>query len=65
MALSASEEKQLRQELVLIQRQNPGVVVRGDMAQAALDAAQARVDEIEGILASGIVKRTPSADLEA
>lgn len=65
MALTASEQKQLYAELRQLQISNPGVVVSIDMSTAVLAVAQARVDEIEGIIAAGIAKRTAPADLEA
>lgn len=64
MALTPSEKKQLYAELRHLQAEIPEVEVRVDMTSTALAAAQDRVDEIEAILASGVAKRTPPADLE-
>ena len=65
MPLTNSEKAQLLAELRHLQQEVPEVQVRVDLGAAAVAAAQDRVDEIETILASGLVKRTAPADLEA
>lgn len=63
--MTPGEKRQLLGELSRIQAEVPAVVVTVERGNAALAAAQSRVDEIEAMLTADEVKRTPKADLEA
>lgn len=61
--MTRTERQILLRELKRLQNEVPAVQVKVDWMIEGLAAAQARVDEIEGMLASGVVTRTASADL--
>jgi len=61
--VTPGERMQLVRELDAIQLQVPTVQVTYDRARDELAAAQARVDEIERMLAADLVVRSASADL--
>lgn len=61
--MSKAERQVLLLELRRIQEEVPQVSVKLDLLAEGLAAAQARVDEIEKMLADGLVTRIPSADL--
>jgi len=63
MPLTVSEKKQLHLELRQIQSEVPQVEVRLDLMRDTIVNAQARVDEIERMLANDLAQRIPPADL--
>jgi uncharacterized protein (DUF111 family) len=64
MALSNRQKVLLHRELSQIQLEQDQVVVRIDRHADALRIAQARVDEIERILAADVAVEKPRADLD-
>lgn len=54
----------LLRELAELQHQVPEVIVKIDAATKTLEEAQARVDEIEAMLAADIATTVPPGDLE-